>query len=269
MPNLKTKNENLTSKRPEILKLATEYYRKLYQSKNSTEIVKEYNLDDSHRPIPEILIEETIKAIYTQKADNTPGSDQITIELLKSTIPAIAPLLIDIFYEIIESENILQDWKRSTIILIHKKGDKGEIGNYRPISVTSNVYKVFSKIILSRITTVLDEYQPKEQAGFRSKFSTIDHIHVLRQILQKYKEYNKTYYLGFVDFNKAFDSLEHECIWEALQNQGTQGKYIKILKNVYSKNTAQVRLEKIGEEFPIERGVRQGDPISPKLFSAV
>ncbi|KAJ8735284.1 hypothetical protein PYW07_006904 [Mythimna separata] len=132
----------------------------------------------------------------------------------------------------------------------------------------SNIYKVFSKIILHRITSTLDEHQPKEQAGFRSKYSTVDHIHVLRQVLQKYKEYNKSYYLAYVDYNKAFDSLEHEYIWEALQYQGIQEKYIRILKNIYSNSTAQIRLEVTGEEFPIERGVRQGDPISPKLFSA-
>lgn len=115
----------------------------------------------------------------------------------------IAPKLTDIFNEILNTENIPDDWTKSTIILLHKKGDKGDIGNYRPISLMSNIYKVFSKIILSRITNTLEENQPKEQAGFRRHFSTIDHIHALRQILQKFKEYNKTYYLGFIDFNKA------------------------------------------------------------------
>ncbi|XP_062532938.1 uncharacterized protein LOC134201709 [Bombyx mori] len=71
------------------------------------------------------------------------------------------------------------------------------------------------------------------------------------------------------NFNKAFDSLEHHYIWESLEQQGVHKKYIRILKNIYGKSTAQIKLEKLGEEFPIERGVRQGDPISPKIFSAV
>lgn len=106
----------------------------------------------------------------------------------------IAPILTDLFNEILETETIPKDWTKSTTVLLHKKGSKEEIGNYRPISLMSNIYKVFSKVILSRITTTLDENQPREQAEFRSKFSTIDHIHVLRQILQKYSEYNKCYY---------------------------------------------------------------------------
>ncbi|CAH2096957.1 unnamed protein product [Euphydryas editha] len=266
MLKVKTMNNNYTNKRTEIMKVATEYYRNLYQTKNPKRIISKINTDCES--IPRILKEETIRAINTQKKDKTPGADQVTNELLKSTAPVIAPILTDIFNKIIDTEVIPEDWTKSTIILLHKKGDKGDIGNYRPISLMSNVYKVFSKIILSRITSSLDENQPKEQAGFRSKYSTIDHIHILRQILQKYNEYNKTYYLGFVDYNKAFDSLEHDYIWEALRIQGIRGKYIKILQSIYSKSTARVRLETTGEEFPIERGVRQGDPISPKLFSA-
>ena len=91
----------------------------------------------------------------------------------------------------------------------------------------SNIYKIFAKVILNRITKVLDENQPKEQAGFRNDFSVVDHIHVVKQIVEKHNEYNMPLYCSFVDYSKAFDSLEHEKIWEALKEQGIETKYIR------------------------------------------
>lgn len=69
---------------------------------------------------------------------------------------------------------------------IYKKGDRSNIENYRPISLMSNIYKVFSKLILNRISRILDEQQPIEQAGFRAGFSTTDHMHALKQLVEKH-----------------------------------------------------------------------------------
>ncbi|KAG6464168.1 hypothetical protein O3G_MSEX014327 [Manduca sexta] len=73
----------------------------------------------------------------------------------------------------------------------------------------------------------------------------------------------------FIDYTKAFDSLYYEAIWTSLAQQGVDQTYIKLIRSIYSKCQAKVRLERTGTEFPIQKGVRQGDPLSPKLFSAV
>lgn len=75
--------------------------------------------------------------------------------------------------------------------------------------------------------------------------------------------------MAFIDYNKAFDSIKHSALWSALLEQGVHKQYITIIRNIYLNSTAKIQLEQAGEEFKIKRGVKQGDPLSPKLFSAV
>ena len=79
-------------------------------------------------------------------------------------------LLADHFTSYLEAGIIPDQWKSSKTVLIFKKGDKEDIENYRPIALLSIPYKLFTKIILNRLETTLDEYQPIEQAGFRKGF---------------------------------------------------------------------------------------------------
>lgn len=65
----------------------------------------------------------------------------------------------------------------SNIVLLHTKGDKSNIGNYRPISLVSHLYKAFIKVLQNRFAGKLDLHQPPEQAGFCPSFSTTDHLH--------------------------------------------------------------------------------------------
>ena len=159
-------------------------------------------------------------------------------------------------------------WNEAIIILLHKKGDQKNISNYRPISLLNNIYKLFTKIITNRITRTLDENQPREQAGFRRGFSTIDHLHAVNQLIEKCAEYKIPLVVGLVDYNKAFDSVEIPDVIEALQEQGVDPVYVNVLKHIYKQAKSFIRLHKDSKPFQVSRGVRQGDTSSPKLFTA-
>lgn len=269
--NLKNKTGTSLIRRPDILEEATNFYTELYASNDISPTHSELSKNTfiNSDPEPVILLSEIRHAIDTQKNDKTPGEDNVTNELLKSLSETLQRPLQRLFNTILNTGETPSQWSKSTIILLHKKGDKSDLGNYRPISLMSNIYKIFSKIILNRLTKTLDEHQPREQAGFRKSYSTTDHIQVITQIVEKANEYNKMVYMCFIDYAKAFDSLVHSAIWRALAKQGVNEKYIQLIQNIYSKCCAKIKLEKEGKEFPIRRGVRQGDPLSPKIFCAV
>ena len=154
------------------------------------------------------------------------------------------------------------------MILLYKKGNTSDIKNYRPISLLPIIYKVFSCILLQQILQTLDFYQPREQAGFRASFSTIDHLHVINHLQEKAHEYSISLCFALVDYEKAFDSIEFEPIFHALKNHGVDKAYLDIIKYLYHEATSVIHLHTDSKKFRLQRGVRQGDNISPRLFTS-
>ena len=153
------------------------------------------------------------------------------------------------------------------MVIIFKKGNQKDIKNYRQICLLSNIYKLFTKILTARLEKILDENQPREQAGFRGGYSTTYHTHVINQLKEKCREFNIPLCIAFIDYEKAFDSVQTEAILSSLQDQGIEDAYIQLMKDIYTDSSVTVYLHKESEKINSKRGVRQGDTISPKLFT--
>jgi len=134
----------------------------------------------------------------------------------------------------------------------------------------SHASKVLLKVILNRIQKKTEEELPDEQAGFRPNRGTRDQITNLRVLMAKMKEHNQPLYMCFIDFQKAFDSVQHERLWWAMLDMGFPPHLVQLLSNLYRSQKASVRIAGvISEWFSIQKGVRQGCILSPYLFNIV
>ena len=131
------------------------------------------------------------------------------------------------------------------------------------------LYKLFARLILARIRPTLENEQNVDQAGFRSGFSCDDHLQSIVLLTEGLSEFNLPFWVCAVDFAKAFDSVEHSALWNALLNQGVSPRYIKLLAHLYKGQVGHISSEVLSRGFRIERGTKQGDPMSPALFNAV
>ena len=114
------------------------------------------------------------------------------------------------------------------------------------------MYKLFTWILQKRREKVLDENQPKEQAGFRKGYSTVDHLQTINQLIEKCNEFKRPLCIVYIDNEKAFDSLEHEGMCKALRSIGINETYIIVLEVIYAGATASVHVDnRISQEIPI------------------
>ena len=238
---------------------------------NDLNVDNEFNeLDTSilNQPFSEDEIRKFVKNLKNNKAA---GIDGILNEYIKCTIDLMVPLYNKLFNQVLNTGEIPEDWLTGLIIPIYKnKGSKCDTDNYRGITLLSCVGKLFTSILNQRLTEFCENnYILKEiQAGFRKGYSTLDNIYVFKNIIDLFKFKKKKLFCCFVDYKKAFDSVWREALWYKLTKAGIEGKIFKVIKSLYAQVKSCVFPNgKKSDYFISARGVRQGENLSPLLFS--
>ena len=160
------------------------------------------------------------------------------------------------------------DWVTSEYVPLPKSGDILECGNNRTIALISHASKILLRIIKQRMQATNYREISDLQAGFRQGRGTRDLIVDLTCITQKAREWQIPLFLCFIDYKKAFDTVNHNILWKSLKQLGWPTHYIYILSHLYDFQKCRVRLD-VGtsDNFMPGKGVRQGCPQSPDLFS--
>lgn len=210
------------------------------------------------------------QAIHKTSNNKAPGLDAIPNEFLKSLPIQGIDLLVDCYNNILESESPPEEWSRSITVMIHKKGDKLNPNNYRPIALLSSLLKLFIQVLQHRLTEWAEKcgILPEAQGGFRQQRGCDDQIHVLNTAVNLGTNNNGKVYACFFDFARAFPSVPHQKLWSKLNDIGVSPKFIRLLRKIYEKSATQVRMtEGLTDPIEITEGLAQGCVLSPLLFS--
>ncbi|MEW8547740.1 MAG: reverse transcriptase domain-containing protein, partial [Candidatus Thiodiazotropha sp.] len=221
-----------------------------------------------NQPITETEIKEAINALRNDKSS---GLDNIKNEHIKFSSQIMLPIYCKLFNIIFETGLIPESWSVGTIKPIFKnKGDPKSPENYRPITILSCFGKLFTSVVNKRLNKYAEEVELIEdcQAGFRKNHSTTDNIFIIKSLIDIAKSSKTNLHCCFIDFKQAFDTVWRDHLWQKLAKHRINGKCLTLLQNMYKNIKSNITVDNNSSAFFLcQTGVRQGENISPFLFS--
>ncbi|VDO43511.1 unnamed protein product [Haemonchus placei] len=161
--------------------------------------------------------------------------------------------------------------KRRLLINLSKTGEfpqrATEIEHFRPLPLYRDTQSSYESHLESR-RQKLEESESPSQVGFRRKYFFLNKVHVLKQIAEKSAEYNFPVHVALVDYKKALESLAWSTMWTALAKRDVHPKLIDMLRRLYESSSTPVLVNTRPVTVTMQRGIKQGDTCSPKLFNA-
>ena len=214
--------------------------------------------------------DEVRNVIKTLKNGKAYGWDKIPNEALKN-LPDCMIDKLTILYNMIKSSGKLPNgWNRGRVTLIHKRGQRELLGNYRPITVLVSLSGLYSKILNERLIKVTEKHNllGEIQNGFRKGRCAADNNFVLDTILWKSRALKKLVHMSFVDISKAYDTVNREILWKKLSSLGFTGEFLSSLKALYTNDSVDCTVNGMTTRpVFLRRGLRQGCALSPLLFA--
>ena len=231
MGTIKNRNSMDLTEAEDIKKRWQEYTEELYK--------RDLNEPDNHDGVithlePDILECEVKWALGSITMNKASGGDGIPVELFQILKDGAVKMLHSICQQIWKTQQWPQDWKRSVIIPIPKKGNAKECSNYCTIALISHTSKVMLKILQVSLQQHVNQELPDVQVGFRKGRGTRDQVANICWIIKKARRLQENTHFCFIYYAKAFDSVDHNKLWNILKEMGIPEHLTCLLRNLYA-----------------------------------
>ena len=196
--------------------------------------------------------------------NKAPGLDGLTLEVwkLKKTQKHLRSFCIETFNG--ERPN---EWGISGIVPVPKKRDLTRCTNYRGISLSQIASQTYNRLMPNRIRPVIDKLLRPNQNGFRPRRSVSSHLLALRRIIEELRNHKKEAVITFIDFKKAFDSIDRSKMLKILVAYGIPSEIVNAIRVMYENTFALVVTSEGNTDIlQVDTGVLQEDPLAPFLF---
>lgn len=274
--HLKDNDGNIITDETKIRNTIKDFYNKLYTpqpiDKNAMKnLLKDMPQIDSEAAKildSSITLEELTQSLKSAKNNKSPGIDGIPAEFYKTFWSDMGQDLLDVINHCTEKSILPLSMRRAVLKLLPKTGDLGLLTNYRPISLLCSDYKIFTRVLASRLMGALPEIINMEQVYNVPGRKVHNNISLAKDLVYQANQLNKEFAIVSIDQAKAFDKLNHTYIFETLKAFGFGDSFISYIKMIYNDIETLINFNgNLASPFTCGRGIRQGDPASGPLYT--
>ena len=214
------------------------------------------------------ITDKDIKSQVSRMANGkAPGVDCISVEMFKCGGKAVFEVLAKLFNICKTLSCIPSQWKEAIVKPIYKKnGNKTDISNYRPISLTCTCRRIFESLYKYSLSAKINSKLSPTQGGFRDNKNTYDQLFLLHELSRR----NSKLVLAFLDIKAAYDCVDRRILWTILSKQfNLEIDEVRLLRSMFDNNVSLLNIQgNLSRPINNYRGLFQGSSLSPLLFNA-